>query len=53
MRFDGLAAGVYRQVGAKVKHVIEECGLELAEVDEVGRGAESPLQGLARGGRKG
>ncbi len=35
MRFDGLAAGVYRQVGAKVKSVIEECGLDIAQVDEV------------------
>ena len=39
MRFDGLAAGVYRQVGVKVKSVIEECGLDVAQVDEVsGRG---------------
>lgn len=35
MRFDGLAAGVYRQVGAKVAAVVEKAGLELTQVDEI------------------
>lgn len=35
MRFDGLAAGVYRQVGAKVAAVVEKAGLELAQIDEI------------------
>lgn len=48
MRFDGLAAGVYRQVGAKVRSVLEESGLEVVQVDEVIlAGASTLLPGLA------
>lgn len=35
MRFDGLAASVYRQVGAKVREVVTEAGLDVAQIDEV------------------
>jgi heat shock protein 1/8 len=35
MRFDGLAGNVYRKIGAQIKKVVEECGLNLVQVDEV------------------
>lgn len=35
LRFDGLAAGVYRQVGAKLNSVVQEAGLDLSQIDEV------------------
>lgn len=35
LRFDGLAAGVYRQVGAKLNSVVKEAGLDLCQIDEV------------------
>ncbi|WVQ97697.1 hypothetical protein IAU59_004811 [Kwoniella sp. CBS 9459] len=35
LRFDGLAAGVYRQVGAKLTEIVQSAGLDLAQIDEV------------------
>jgi hypothetical protein len=35
IRFDGLASGVYRQVGAKLESIVREVGLDLAQIDEV------------------
>nr|XP_018265888.1 hsp71-like protein [Kwoniella dejecticola CBS 10117]OBR88046.1 hsp71-like protein [Kwoniella dejecticola CBS 10117] len=35
LRFDGLASGVYRQVGNKLTEVVKEAGLDLAEIDEI------------------
>jgi molecular chaperone DnaK (HSP70) len=35
MRFDGLAAGVYRQVGSKLTSIVNEAGFDLAQIDEV------------------
>ena len=35
LRFDGLASGVYRQVGAKLIEVVESAGLDLVQIDEV------------------
>ena len=35
LRFDGLAAGVYRQVGAKLDSVVKGSGLDLSQIDEV------------------
>lgn len=35
MRFDGLASGVYRQVGNKLTEVLKEAGLDLCQVDEI------------------
>lgn len=35
LRFDGLAAGVYRQIGAKLNSVVKEAGLDLCQIDEV------------------
>lgn len=35
LRFDGLAAGVYRQVGAKLNSVVKEAGLDLCQIDEL------------------
>ncbi len=35
MRFDGLAGGIYRQVGEKLKSVVKEAGLDLVQIDEV------------------
>jgi molecular chaperone DnaK (HSP70) len=47
LRFDGLAAGVYRQVGAKLTSVVNECGLDLVQIDEILlAGASSLFPGL-------
>ena len=35
LRFDGLAASVYRQVGANLNSVVKEAGLDLCQIDEV------------------
>jgi heat shock protein 1/8 len=35
MRFDGLAASVYRQVGSKLTSIVNEAGFDLAQIDEV------------------
>ncbi|OCF38250.1 hsp71-like protein, partial [Kwoniella heveanensis CBS 569] len=35
LRFDGLASGVYRQVGAKLTEIVQSAGLDLAQIDEV------------------
>lgn len=35
IRFDGLAAGVYSKVGEKLRSIVAEAGLELAQIDEV------------------
>ncbi|KAK4685579.1 hypothetical protein P7C73_g4559, partial [Tremellales sp. Uapishka_1] len=35
MRFDGLASGVYRQVGSKLSSIVQEAGLDLSQIDEV------------------
>lgn len=35
LRFDGLAAAVYRQVGAKLTSIVNEAGFDLAQIDEV------------------
>jgi heat shock protein 1/8 len=35
LRFDGLAAGVYRQVGAKLTSTVKEAGLDISQIDEV------------------
>ena len=47
MRFDGLASSVYRQVGNKLNAVVQETGLDLAQIDEVLlAGASSLFPGL-------
>ena len=35
MRFDGLAASVYRQVGSKLTSIVNEAGFDIAQIDEV------------------
>ncbi|WVR04317.1 hypothetical protein IAU60_001317 [Kwoniella sp. DSM 27419] len=35
LRFDGLASGVYRQVGSKLTEIVQSAGLDLAQIDEV------------------
>jgi heat shock protein 1/8 len=35
LRFDGLAAGVYRQVGSKMTEIVNAAGLDLVQIDEV------------------
>lgn len=35
MRFDALAGPVYRQIGAALTKIVEEAGLDLAQIDEV------------------
>ena len=35
LRFDGLAASVYRQVGANLTSVVKEAGLDLCQIDEI------------------
>lgn len=35
MRFDGLAAGVYRKIGERIKAVVKDCGLDPVQIDEV------------------
>lgn len=35
MRFDGLSAGVYRQVGSKLTSIVNEAGFDLAQIDEI------------------
>jgi heat shock protein 1/8 len=48
LRFDGLAGAVYRKIAAEVKRVVESCGLDVVEVDEVLlAGSSSLLPGLA------
>ncbi|KAJ9095609.1 hypothetical protein QFC21_005480 [Naganishia friedmannii] len=48
MRFDGLAASVYRKVADKAKAVIAEAGLDICQIDEVLlAGASTLFPGLA------
>lgn len=35
LRFDGLASGVYRQVGSTLTSFVEKAGLDLSQIDEV------------------
>ncbi|WVQ83959.1 hypothetical protein IAT38_006104 [Cryptococcus sp. DSM 104549] len=35
LRFDGLAAGVYRQVGSALTAIVQQAGLDLSQIDEV------------------
>lgn len=35
LRFDGLAASVYRQVGSKLTSIVNEAGFDLVQIDEV------------------
>jgi heat shock protein 1/8 len=35
LRFDGLASGVYRQVGSKLTSIVKDCGLDLSQIDEI------------------
>ncbi|TYJ58167.1 hypothetical protein B9479_000991 [Cryptococcus floricola] len=35
LRFDGLAAPVYRKISAVVSNIVKEAGLDLAQIDEV------------------
>ncbi len=35
LRFDGLASGVYRQVGSKLTSIVSEAGLDLSQIDEI------------------
>lgn len=35
LRFDGLAANVYRQVGSKLTSIVNEAGFDLVQIDEV------------------
>ncbi|KAL7415558.1 Hsp70 protein-domain-containing protein [Mrakia frigida] len=49
MRFDGLAAGVYRKIGERIKAVVKDCGLDPVQIDEVLlAGSSSLLPGLAK-----
>ncbi|CDZ97976.1 Molecular chaperones HSP70/HSC70, HSP70 superfamily [Phaffia rhodozyma] len=50
LRFDGLAGGVYRKIAEKIRSVVEGCGKNLVQVDEVLlAGSSSLLPGLASG----
>ena len=47
MRFDALAAPVYRQIGTALEKVVQEAGFDLAQIDEVLlAGASTLLPGL-------
>jgi heat shock protein 1/8 len=35
IRFDGLAAGVYRKIGDAIKATAADAGLDLVQIDEV------------------
>lgn len=35
IRFDGLAAATYRQVGAVLQKTVEQANLDIAQIDEV------------------